>query len=210
MRKQEYVIAPAGSLSTWPGNPRKGDISVIRESIKHNGFYGALVVQKSSNKVIAGNHRFLAGKEEGMVEFPVVYLDVSDDQAARINLADNRTSDIGEYDNELLLNILQDIENPTDGTGYSKDSIDVLQRVVMANNTDPQTIESLWKDSGMPEYSSDNKQYAFQTTIAFATHDDADEFFRLIDRPKLKKFWYPQSDGFVGLLSDVEILGDES
>jgi hypothetical protein len=61
---------------------------------------------------------------------PVIEVDVDDDTARRILLADNRTNDLASYDNQLLTDLLTDIarENPEAliGTGYDGDDLDDL------------------------------------------------------------------------------------
>ena len=37
---------PINSVKPHPANPRKGNVAKIVESIKANGFYGSIVVQK--------------------------------------------------------------------------------------------------------------------------------------------------------------------
>src|SRR5688572_33255335 len=74
-------------LSLAEGNPRRGDIERIRESIETNGWFGRIVVQRHCAKqggrprIIFGNHRFRAGRELGMEKFPVTWYDI-DDQTA--------------------------------------------------------------------------------------------------------------------------------
>jgi site-specific DNA-methyltransferase (adenine-specific) len=123
---QEYELVPIDRLTVWPKNPRKGDIALIRESIKENDFYSAVVAQKSTGRIIAGTHRYLAAVEEGLETIPVIYIDVDDDRAQRINLADNRTSDIGSYDDQLLVEILQSLDTPAVGTGYADQEVSRL------------------------------------------------------------------------------------
>jgi hypothetical protein len=57
---QEYAIVPVDSLETHPRNVNQGDIGAIYESIGANGFYGAIVAQKSTGRILAGNHRYQA------------------------------------------------------------------------------------------------------------------------------------------------------
>ena len=116
-------------LRCHPANPREGDVGAVWESIEQNGFFGALVVQKSSGHVLAGNHRLLAAREAGMDEVPVIYVDVDDEHAMRILLADNRTSDIATYDGEGLADLLEHLASTDDGlagTGYDGDALDEL------------------------------------------------------------------------------------
>jgi len=122
------VMMAASDLTRHPQNPRRGELEPIIESIATNGFYGALLVQKSTGFVIAGNHRFLAGRSLGMTEFPAFVLDVNDTQAKKIMLADNRTSDVAGYDEERLCDLLKavDEESSLVGTGYQDDDLNKL------------------------------------------------------------------------------------
>jgi len=118
-----------GDLKPHPRNPRKGNVGAIRESIEANGFYGAVVAQRSTSHVLAGNHRLLAAREAGADALPVIWVDVADDVALRILLADNRTNDLATYDTTALTELLQDIiaeVGDLAGTGYDKDALDAL------------------------------------------------------------------------------------
>jgi hypothetical protein len=121
---QEYDLVPVQGLKRHPKNPRKGDPVKIAESIAVNGFYGALIVQKSTGYILAGNHRFDEAKKQGATDIPVVWVDVEDDEAERILLADNRTGDLAEYDDDGLRSVLAGLLERTgtlDGTGYDAD-----------------------------------------------------------------------------------------
>lgn len=125
----ESAMVPVELLACHPANPRQGDVGAVAESIKAHGFYGALVVQRSSGYILAGNHRFRAAVQLGLRELPVLYVDVDDEQAKRIMLADNRTSDMGVYDDAALHELLQELVASDDGlmgTGYSDDDLQKL------------------------------------------------------------------------------------
>jgi ParB-like chromosome segregation protein Spo0J len=125
---EKYELVPLGELALHPRNPRKGDLKTLKQSVVVNGFYGAVVVQKSTRYILAGNHRFLAAKAAGMTEIPVVWIDVDDRTARRILLADNRTSDLGEYNDDLLAKLLEELRNEEDfvGSGYTEEDLDKL------------------------------------------------------------------------------------
>jgi len=116
-------------LTPHPRNPRNGDTDAIGDSIRHNGLYRPLYVQRSTGHVLAGNHTYQAALELGATLLPVLWLDVDDDEATRILLTDNRTADIGQYDDALLLDVLRDIATHDAGllgTGYTPDDLDHL------------------------------------------------------------------------------------
>jgi DNA modification methylase len=111
-------------------NPRKGDIRAVVESFRANGFWGSVVVDERNEQVLAGNHRVMAARELGWDEIPVTYVKPdSDEHALRILLADNRTSDLGTYDNDALAQLLDHLAS-TDaglaGTGYDQAALDGL------------------------------------------------------------------------------------
>lgn len=115
----------AETLKEYPGNPRKGDIDKIAESLKANGQYKPIVIQESTNYVLVGNHTLKAIKKLGWDFVDAVVLDVDDEAAKRIVLADNRTSDASSYDYDLLSDMLKSM--PTlDGTGYDEAALQNL------------------------------------------------------------------------------------
>jgi len=126
-----YELVPLESVQPHPDNPRQGDVGAISESVKVHGFYGALVVQKSTGHILAGNHRWKAAKAAGLTELPVTYVDVDDEKARRILVADNRLSDLGTYDEAQLAEILKDLAATSaglTGTGYDGDDLESLIR----------------------------------------------------------------------------------
>lgn len=118
---QEYEVVKVGGdfdvLREHPDNPNRGDELSIAESIDYNSWYGAVVAQKSTGYILAGNHRFRAAVELGYKEIPVIWKDVDDEAALRIMLADNQTARRADPDEEKLTAILQSLPD-LGGTGY--------------------------------------------------------------------------------------------
>lgn len=126
---QTFELVSVDQLTPHPENPRIGDVDVLAGSIQENGFYGAVVVQKSTGYVLAGNHRLKAARNRGIESIPVAWVDVDDDRARRILLADNRTGDLGTYDDDQLADLLKtlaDTEASLRGTGYTPEDLDNL------------------------------------------------------------------------------------
>lgn len=121
----ETTTVLAETLKEYPGNPRKGNIDKIKESLIANGQYKPIVIQESTGYVLVGNHTLKAIKQLGWDFVDVVELDIDDEQAKRIVLADNRTSDESSYDYNLLGEMLKSM--PTlEGTGYDQAALDQL------------------------------------------------------------------------------------
>lgn len=124
--KLEVVNVPIDSISPHPQNPRRGDVALIADSIRRHGLYTPLVVQASTGHVLAGNHRLLALRSLQRDAVDVVMVDVDDDEARRILLVDNRSSDLGSYDSQELAELLQSLGGDLEGTGYQPDDLEDL------------------------------------------------------------------------------------
>lgn len=133
----EPAIVAIDSLEMHPDNPREGNVDVIAESIEVNGFFAPLICQRPRDgrtlgRILAGNHRWLGAKRRGMKAIPIVWVDVDDVAAAKILVADNRTSDLATYENTVLARILKDIADADSltGTGFSDQEFkDLLYKV---------------------------------------------------------------------------------
>src|SRR5690349_13260400 len=114
---------PVADLRTFHRNPRRGDVDAIARSLAVQGQYRPIVVNRGTftlrrNEVLAGNHTLKAARELGWSHITVCWVDVDEDQAARIVAADNRTADLGDYDDAVLADLLGDLDG-LDGTGYT-------------------------------------------------------------------------------------------
>lgn len=109
---------PIGSLVSLKDNPRRGDIDAISASYKEFGQVKPIVViQNSDGKytIIAGNHQYEAAKNLGWDSIACTVLDGDEKKAMAFAYADNRTSDLGGYDEDLLIQLINNV-----GDEYSK------------------------------------------------------------------------------------------
>lgn len=121
----EQLAVPIDQLKHYGKNARRGDVAAIAESLEHHGQYKPIVVRAGTNEVLAGNHTLKAARELGWDRLAVTFMDVNDDQAARIVLVDNRTNDLAGYDEEALAGLLQELPDLA-GTGFTVDAVDAL------------------------------------------------------------------------------------
>lgn len=151
MNELELEYLPVSELRTFHRNPRQGDVTAIQRSLRVNGQYRPLVVNKGThtgrqNEVLAGNHTLMAAREEGIGSVAIVWVDVDDDQCARIVAADNRTADLGGYDERLLAELLSDLPD-LDGTGYDPGDLDALVALLESQGGDPVEDEDVLADT---------------------------------------------------------------
>lgn len=137
-------------LSTYHKNPRRGDVDAIAESLKARGQYRPIVVNIGTHashdyEILAGNHTYLAAKKLGWKTIQATTVDVDNDQAAQIVLADNRLADLGGYDDETLSALLSDVSS-LDGLGWSQDDVDELAAAL-----EPERDDSEVEDVEVPD-----------------------------------------------------------
>lgn len=123
MNDLRVVKVKISSLQSDPDNARKHsdkNIKSIIGSLKRFGQRKPIVVT-GANIVIAGNGTLEAAKQLGWSEIFVSYVpaDWSFEQARAYALADNRTSELGEWDNDKLA--MQLIE--LDAVGWELDDV---------------------------------------------------------------------------------------
>lgn len=128
----EHNLVPIEKIHRHPENYNRGDVEAVAESIEVNGMYRPVFVQKSTGYIIAGNHTYEACVYLGATQIPVVLLDVTDTEAYRIMIADNRIASMAMPDNNGLVNILAKLtvdEKGLAGTGVTTDDFTVLQKL---------------------------------------------------------------------------------
>lgn len=134
-------------LRPYHANPRRGDVAQIARSLSRTGQYRPIVVNAGTKTgryrdVLAGNHTLAAALKLGWSHLAGSVVDVDDDTAARIVAADNRTAELGGYDDAQLLALLESVaaaEQGLEGTGYSDaDLLALLER--MAPDAEPEAL----------------------------------------------------------------------
>lgn len=118
---------PWSTLTPHPRNPRNGDVEAIAESVAVNGVYRPIYCA-ADYTILAGHHLYNALGELGYDEVDVVRLPVEpgSEEALRIMLADNRTADLGIYDEGVLIDVIRDLADTAlgiAGTGYTPDTL---------------------------------------------------------------------------------------
>lgn len=207
------------TLKRWNRNYRQGDVGAIIQSIARFGFNGALRVWRD-DVVIAGNHALMALLQmkasayqtpRGIVEHDGKWLipcvdvsHLSEIEAEAYAIADNRTQERGDNDNEQLAALLSSIAAEDAAllaaTGYDGDDVDNLLRILayatLGGNggQGPNDPYEEWR--GMPEY--ETEPLACQSLhIHFKTQEDVDSFAELIGQTiteKTRSLWYPYQE----------------
>jgi len=138
---------PVAELSRFPGNARRGDVEAIRQSIARNGQYRAIVVRKCDDGmvILAGNHTYDAIKAEGHPTARCEVITCTDDEARRINLADNRYAELGSYEQDDLAELLRALDGDFEGSGWDAEALASLDALLT-----PPDLDDLAKELGDP------------------------------------------------------------
>ena len=126
---QSVESVSISSLTAYPSNPRRGDIDAIASSLKAHGQYRPVVVQSKTNFILAGNHTVKAAKKLGWKKIKIVRVDVDEQTARKIVLADNRITDLASYNEPLLKSLLTALPE-LDGTGFTSGELETLDRLI--------------------------------------------------------------------------------
>ena len=103
---------PIGSLVSLKDNPRRGDVDTIAASYKEFGQVKPIVVVQNNDgkyTIIAGNHQFEAARRLGWDSIACTVFEGDANKAMAFSYADNRTSDLGGYDEDLLMNLISEV-----------------------------------------------------------------------------------------------------
>lgn len=135
-------------LKEHPQNPKQSADEIIEDSIDNNGWYGAIIAQKSTAYILAGNGRYRTALKRKATHIPVIWRDVDDETALRILLVDNKSADAGTYDEDMLHQVLSSLVS-LDGTGYG-DALHTLEKRLAAE-AEEAAANSVAQDAPDPE-----------------------------------------------------------
>lgn len=96
----EIIYRKLNDIKPYPNNPRHNDeaVSRVAESIREFGFKVPIVVDRTG-EIVAGHTRYKAAKTLKLKEVPcIVANDLTEEQIKAFRLADNRTSELSEWD----------------------------------------------------------------------------------------------------------------
>ena len=132
IKTAELKMLPVSVLKPAEYNPRKklkpGDkeYEKIKRSISEFGFADPLVVNADMT-IIGGHQRLTVAMDLGYTKVPCAVVDVDKTREKALNIALNKIS--GEWDDNLLAELLQDIQNSNydaELTGFESAEIDAL------------------------------------------------------------------------------------
>ena len=128
--KIELATLAISSLVPWPKNPRRNHaVDEITRSMEAFGYLAPIVVQRGTNRILAGHGRLEALRTAGVKEIPCIVADVTDDQADLYTVADNKITELAEWDDGALAELVRDLDArglDVNLTGFSAEELDEI------------------------------------------------------------------------------------
>jgi DNA modification methylase len=128
---------PLTDIALDPANVRQHDernLDAIRGSLARFGQQKPIVVDRQG-VIRAGNGTYLAAKALGWPTINVVRTDLEGIEAASYAIADNRTSDLSDFDQKALVALLSSLQadDALDGIGFDVSDLDEIRDGLLAS-----------------------------------------------------------------------------
>lgn len=174
-------------LIEFPNNVRihtKRNLDALKKSLEEFGQVKNIIVQKSTNYIVAGNGLYQAAKALGWEEITCNVIDIEDDKAKALCILDNRTGDLSQMDEKNLLDMLKDFDaDMLDLTGYNDKELDKMlqfQEGTLFENDDKPKDKKKKKEEAI----SSDDQISFVLMgypFVLADPDEIKEIKKLVD-----------------------------
>ena len=141
----EIVLMSPAAIKPYDKNPRNNQpaVNAVAESIRRFGFRQPVVVD-GDLVIVVGHTRWKAAKLLNLEEIPVhVARDLTPEAARAYRIADNKTNELAEWDDELLkgeLAALISCDIDLTGVGFSADEWAKLTEIPVVGGSDPDEI----------------------------------------------------------------------
>lgn len=188
MDKLKVEYRKVADLNPYSNNPRLNDgaVDAVAASIKEFGFKVPIVVD-SDGVIVTGHTRVKAAEKLGLESVPVIVAsDLSPEQVKAFRLADNKTSELAEWDMGKLDIELGEIENiDMNDFGFNIDLPELEDSTV--------GIDDSYEDTGDGEdaHMDGSRGYSITYEIAFNDENEQAEWYAFLRELKQK---YPNVD----------------
>lgn len=105
--------------------PEDEEYQAIERSLKRHGLVQPIVWNRRTNTVVSGHQRLTVLEAQGETEVTVSVVDLDDIQEKELNVALNKVT--GEWDDDKLSVILNELGEEATDTGFTLPEIDVLR-----------------------------------------------------------------------------------
>lgn len=184
--KIEYLSID--KLIPYAHNPRFNSAAIepVKKSIEYFGFIDPIIVRRSDNMIISGHTRIKSAMKIGLKEVPVIFVDMSENDAKLYNLADNKLGELAQWDISGLSSICADLKEL---------DVDIS---LAGFDLSPNDLNKEWE--GMPEFESKEIEgNAIICIVRFLNENDIKDFekklgYKLQHKGKIYSTYFPPQD----------------
>ena len=183
------LAVPIASLHLDPANARRHparNLDTIKASLAKNGQVKNVVVQRQGMVVRCGNGTIEAAKALGWTHVAALVLDQSDVEATLLAIADNRSSELADWDLPVLATLLEAFDAPSrELVGFSQADLDSVLKQLQpfTPQVNPQSATGAVTDGDVQDAAEDlDGQFAGQTPKLEVCCPDCGKVFQ-VDSP---------------------------
>lgn len=181
---------PIDKLELLPGNPRKGNVDAVAKSLEIFGQRKPIVARRKDDSdigiVLAGNTTLQGGRRLDWSHIAVTWVEDDDKTAAAFAIADNRTHDLGEYDDEAIIDMVKKFDDDfdlLDASGYDLMEIEeIIQKITGEDDIDVSNLmdddSDLEEDNGLSERTPPKP--VIQYAIIFDNEEQQQRWFAFV------------------------------
>lgn len=127
---KDIVVLPIDQIKPYWRNPRLNDktVEALKKVIPAVGFNVPLYIDKD-NVIIKGHARYRAATQLGMTELPCIVSTNTDEQNRLDRVADNKVSELAEWDIGELRYELENIDFDLEAIGFDMPKDDFMDTV---------------------------------------------------------------------------------
>ena len=117
----EIINLSLSEIHPYEKNPRNNDqaVDAVAASIKEFGFKVPIIID-NENVIVCGHTRYKAAKKLGLTQVPCIKADdLTEEQIKAFRLADNKVSELAEWDFPLLGEELEGITMDMEQFGFT-------------------------------------------------------------------------------------------
>lgn len=173
----------------------KRNLQAIAASLQEFGQRRPVVVD-ADGLILAGNGLCEAARTLGWTEVDVTVApdDWTPEQARAFAIADNRTADLADWNSGALIESLEMLDSDAllQAAGFSEQEFEDLIRAYTGADQGQTNPDDEWVD--MPDYDQQDARSVERVIVHFMTHEDANAFFKMLNRDKAKYIYWPNPE----------------
>lgn len=191
------LLVPLDAVTLDPENTRARtpmNLQVIAASLSDFGQYRPIVVQRQGMIVRAGNGAVMAARSLGWTHMAAVVLDMTDAEATAYSITDNRSADLGRWNEPMLAEVLAELRErhrytPEDmqRMGWTQDDLTAFPK---AGDWQP----SPDADGTLEEHTRGPKGVVLRLDV---DRDQSEAIMQCVANARRERGWADASDGEV-------------